>query len=265
MTEDSTAPSMSLVTPLGHEYWRDRAGNVFWCRLFDAELNVYRGQYRVNGVDLDSFEPLNHNWSRDARRVYCQASRLMADRESFKILNAIYARDRRFIYYLGGKAKGIDRESFEVLDRGEVPSTGRRPDGVEHKGYARDRSSVYFHDMLCGKPRAIRHADPATFEVLDAADSISRDKNSVFWEERRTKGADPASLEVLGGGYYRDRVRVYYAERALPEADRDTFTVVDANHYLARDCFNKYESGMREGDSDGLQSHQAGSGELNRR
>ena len=94
---------------------------------------------------------LNHNWARDARYVYVQNNRLKADRDSFEILNHIYTRDRESVFYLSGTAKEIDRDSFEVLD------PGQQPDGpcthtdyltgvtvkVDWYGYARDAINVY--------------------------------------------------------------------------------------------------------------------------
>ena len=200
MSYPSDTPVMRLVTPIGHDFWRDAAGKVYYSHLFDRELNVIRGHWVIRGADPATFEVLNQNWARDARHVYIHDRRLKADRESFEILNHIYARDRDSVFYLSGTAKEIDRDSFEVLD------TGQQSDGpctytnyltgvtikADWYGYARDATNVYFHEMLCGKPRIIRKADRDSFEVVEG--QFSRDKDWVFMRETRVKSADRATF-----------------------------------------------------------------------
>lgn len=250
MTDDSAAPVMRLVTPLGHDYWRDSAGRVYYSHLTDDRLNVIRGHNLIPGVDLASFEVLNRNWARDAKHVYVLSSRLRADRDSFEVLNTLYARDRDWVFYLGGKAKDIHRDSFEVLDSGEQPDgpctavdhlTGA-VSRVDFFGYARDRSRVYFHEMLIGKPRAIRFADRETFEVVTG--EFARDKDWVFLRETRVRAADRATFESLGGGFYRDHRHVFYDTEIIAGADRESFVVVDPYKHYARDRHSLYSCGM---------------------
>lgn len=105
-----------------------------------------------------------------------------------------------------------DGDSFEVL---------------ADKNYARDKGQVYF------KGKALRGADPATFELL--REGYGKDKREVFLETEPVIMADPASFEVLAFPYTRDRERVFCGTIPLPlrGAEVQAFRVTNTDQLMA--------------------------------
>ena len=195
-------------------------GDSFVSYLTDGEsLYTGRGQ-RVPG-DLATLELLNHLWARDKKSVYCAGSRIKADRKTFRVLNAIFAKDKDSVYFIEGPAKYIDASSFEVLDEGMYSTSGYLNE-VTYHGYGRDKSNVYFQDMMSGKPRLVRGADRDTFRHVQFSYGV--DASYVYREEKRLPKADPKSFQVLTELFSRDKRRVYYGNRPIVDADPETFS-----------------------------------------
>ena len=103
----------TVSVPWSNEHYHLRDGKVRW-----------RG-YEVKGADPLTFEPLNHIWARDAKRVYTQPSvNKLADRATFEVLNCIFAKDKSRVFYLSGWVKEADAASFRVLDQGRILGSG---------------------------------------------------------------------------------------------------------------------------------------------
>lgn len=76
------------------------------------------------------------------------------------------------------------------------------------KNYALDKNQVYFQG------KALRGADPATFELLRAG--YGKDSKEVFLDTEPVVRADPGSFEVLDFPYARDREHVFCGTVPLP-------------------------------------------------
>jgi DKNYY family len=72
---------------------------------------------------------------------------------------------------------------------------------LSDKNYAVDQHQVYYQG------RALRGADPATFQLLTGG--YGKDKREVFLDTEPVVLADPATFEVLAFPYARDRERVF--------------------------------------------------------
>lgn len=209
--------------------------------------------------DLQEYTPRNHfkeddwelgnYWTQD-NQVYFRSTPLWeADKESFRLFrNGIFAKDRLHCYWLdsrlkgvnpqtfrplnfafmtddtriwtmNGLVKGVDTTTFEVLDDGYAfqSETFRLP-----FGFARDRKRV-FHVDCNGKVIWVRRADPASFEVL--GDGFGRDKDRVFFAEDALPWVRVTHWERLSGLYSRDDRRVYHGP-AMLDADVATFHVL---------------------------------------
>ena len=95
---------------------------------------------------------------------------------------------------------------------------------VTYHGYGRDKSNVYFQDMMSGKPRLVRGADRDTFRHVQFSYGV--DASYVYREEKCLPKADPKSFQVLTELFSRDKRRVYYGNRPIVDADPETFLVL---------------------------------------
>ena len=76
-----------------------------------------------------------------------------------------------------------------------------------------------------------------------------KDKNNVYYQGKKFKGADPKTFEVLESGHSKDKNNVYYYKEKIEEADSETFEItispydrLNANHE-AKDKNHKYHYG----------------------
>ncbi len=203
-----------------------RQGSVFW------------NGHVIDGVDLNSFVALNHQWAMDSSGVFSGNRRMRkVDRDSFEVLNEIFARDRNFVYYIMGIAKGVDAESFAVLDDGVFfESAGRLPC---YRGYAKDKNGINFLDKMSGKPRTVRGADQESFARLKF--EYARDCRRAYYYGWQIRGSDPGTFIVLNAGFTKDRKHVYYAGKIVDGADPATFEVVPAPKGHLHDVFGRDE------------------------
>ena len=166
-------------------------------------------------------EELNHLWSRDEQHVYCVEKRIRASRESFRVLNEIFAMDEAHVYYINGKADWIDARTFEVLDDGFYAAPDEWDNRRIYHGYARDKNNVYFHDMMFGKPKAIKGADPRTIVRLKW--DYAADSKHVYFSGSRLPSCDPRTVKIFSNLFARDARHCFYLNRKIGDADSNTF------------------------------------------
>jgi hypothetical protein len=184
--------------------------NIHEGRVYYRTDTAGNDVYLLKQADAKSFEELNHLWGRDARSVFCAFTRVKAaDRGSFEVLNAIFARDRQSVYHAEGILKEADRDTFQVLDSGEQVIDG----WPKWRGYASDKDNAYFHDLMGGKPRAIKKADLESFRTLSQIYAV--DARAVYCEGQVLKPADPKTFEVLGNTYARDKHHGFWGSRVI--------------------------------------------------
>ncbi len=138
---------------------------------------VYIHGKRLPGVDRDSFTPLSEFFAKDKNHIFKQDEIILpeANAEDFELLEYYdFGKDKNHIYYLAHlqpfAIKGIDVESFEILER----------------GFLRDKNHVYVTHQYSSITR-LEQADAASFEVTgyeDSTDSDARDKNHYYYGEK---------------------------------------------------------------------------------
>jgi hypothetical protein len=166
----------------------------------------------IAGADPASYQVLPHSYGRDVRRVFLEGQPLaVRDPASFEVLDRSFTRDAQRAYHEGREIAGSDGASFEVID-----PAGR---------YARDRQHV-FHTLEASRQSVSGAARPA-LQVL--------------------KGANPASLQVLGRAYARDGQRVWWAGQPVAGVDAASFAVEEDStlEHDARDARARYSRGVR--------------------
>lgn len=206
--------------------YRECDGAVAWLPAQESYQNVFR---RVK-LDLKTIEVVNHDFIKDANRVYRQGVLLRGiTPEGFRTYNAIYTGNHQVIYTPYGDAKIAHPASFEALDSG-VPQ-GKRQFPYS---YGRDEEFVYFFTCSTDTRHAVKLKacrNPRIFSVLSGKYGV--DDLHVYYGEVVVKKADPNTFAVLTDGYARDHRHVYIGNRLL-EADANTFTVLREGY--AADC-----------------------------
>lgn len=198
--------------------YRECDGEVAWLPEQESHQNLFR-QVKI---DLETMEVVNHDFIKDAKRVYRQGVLLRGiSPEGFRAFNAAYTGNHQVIYTPYGDGKIAHPASFEVLDSGTPPGVKQFP-----YSYGRDEEFVYFFTCATDTRHAVRLRacqDPKAFSVLSG--KYGKDDRHVYYEHLTVKKADPKTFLVLSNGYARDAARVYIGDR-LMDADAKTFTVL---------------------------------------
>lgn len=151
----------------------------------DKDHVIFRGKV-LAGADPETFVFIDHFYAKDKSAVYSGATRLTNRVEEFRRLPiGPWATDGRSYFYKGTKLEG---EGFEKI-----------PNGDE---YARTSTRVYNRD------RALV-ADPASFEVIEASVSMTKDRNRVYFRDIPIEGADPSTITQIRGYLFKDKRAVY--------------------------------------------------------
>lgn len=179
----------------------------------------------AEGLDVDSFEALSVEYTRDKERVYFKVispgAFLVivlpeADPATFEPLAFNLARDKNHVWL-------NDRIQWEA-----DPSTLVLVDG----GRAfKDKDSVHYADQT------INGADPATFTHIGSG--YYRDKNHIYWCMDPIPDADLSTFEVLGDSFVaKDRSHVYRSGEPMPDLDAATIKLIlhdPAGHQILSD------------------------------
>jgi hypothetical protein len=176
----------------------------------------------IKGADAESFRCYLSGYAVDKKNCYSSGKRLKADRATFEVLNFTYSKDKNNVWAMGIRIPTADPKSFEVCDDGAFLLSD--DDTLVWYGYGKDKNGVYYYDYD-GKPTLLKKADPATFESL--GDKLfGRDAQHVFINAAVLPKADPATWDVIAGGYSRDAKRVFFQKETLPAADPKRFKVL---------------------------------------
>lgn len=185
----------------------------------------YDREFRLVKIDPGTMTVLNHDFIKDASRVYRQGVLLRGvSPQGFRVLNGVYTGGPGGIWTPYGDAKVAHPETFEVLDSGGVPEGAVFP-----QSYGRDGEFVYFFTGSTDTPRAIRVRgckDPAAFRVLSW--QYARDEEHVYYQGAVVKKADPATFVILGQRYARDQKHLFLGDRLLEEGP-EGFVVPEEN------------------------------------
>ncbi len=245
---------------------------------FDSQGNLIKdqwvscGEWRsldrpsllINGVDLDSIEPLHCFYAKDKDHVYYRSDNIIdpqgptgpeeiegADPNSFELLTFPYSRDDDQFFFYWKEVENIDLESFQLLESPGVNSE------APFTYYAKDTNHVYYYGKI------IPQADPNTFErlFLEGLEfelfeefrftNYSRDKNHVFFGSQIVEGADPESFQLVNAYYSADDNNVYRYGEKVDDWDGASFEIIDdvfmrdVNHVYYEDYKNLEEDGSQ--------------------
>lgn len=190
--------------------YRECDGEVCWM----PQRQSYEREFRTVKIDVSAIVVLNHDFIKDASRVYRRGLLLKGVRpENFRILNGVYIGGADGIWTPYGNAKIAHPESFEALDDGTIPEGEYFP-----KSYGRDAEFAYFFDGStdCAHAYRLRACkDPAAFAVLSRF--YARDGKKVYYMDTAIKGADPATFRVTAPHDGQDKKHRYHASLVANE------------------------------------------------
>ncbi len=188
----------------------------------------------VKDADSESYEILNHIWSKDKNFLYQRGLKLgLPDTDSFTVLNECFAKEKQTVYTIAGIFKDVkDPSSFTVCDDGIHPETAPAKtqestsliiddDWIEdedihlsHGGYAKDNVNAYFFSEIISE-----------FDELHDGKS-GEGKPQIFERFTVIKNIDPESFKSLTLGFARDKHKVFYLGQELTDCDSDSFEII---------------------------------------
>ena len=212
--DDSDGASFTVVSDTEA---RDRH-SVYHCDTY-RNAQEYRSIQRlrivrIEGADAATYISLGKGYARDQHSVYMIGLPFKArDPASFEPLDGDFGRDAHRGYYAREEIPGSDGPSFEGVD-------------ARDSAYARDRTSVYYG-----------------YRDQESLDATGKPRRVV----RTLRGAQPATLRVLGRDYAADRRHVWHQGQTVVGADPATFTVEasDEGSFDAKDKSGLWNAGQR--------------------
>ncbi len=215
--ENSQGPSFEALSE--HEA-RDRS-SVFWADTYRKGQEYYTVRHvRVQpilGASPASYRSLGYGYGSDGRSAFYEGLPFQVrDPASLVVIDGRFAHDAQRAYYERVEIAGSDGASFALVDLHEA----------EH---ARDRSQVFHAHMQVPAVSGPGQMPKPVVRVL--------------------RGANPATVEVLGRGYARDGQRVWWRGLPLAGVDATSFEVSSqfAGALDARDARSVYAAGVRRG------------------
>jgi hypothetical protein len=225
-------PVLSTDADLGHGYVR-RDGAIHFIgggitgtganatridtpspRLLRKVVMSKFGSFKTaEGLDVNSFEVLCEEYTRDKNRVYYKVISNdefivivlpEADPASFELLGGGLSRDKKLVWYNSDIQHGVDAATVEPIEGGPV---------------YRDKNSVFYQYT------AIAGADPASFKHIGSG--YYADRKRVYWCTDPIPGTDPANFEVMGDSFIaKDRSKIYRSGVPLPGYDAASFELI---------------------------------------
>ncbi|MDF2456851.1 MAG: rane protein [Cytophagaceae bacterium] len=139
-------------------------------------------------------------------------------------------------------SRGISNYDYFIY-QDEVYFNGDRIKGADAKTfthynafsyYSKDKNHVYYEN------KKLSDADAPTFGPLlnDEAQNYWRDKHHAYYKWNKIPSADGATFTYLGHQYACDKKQVYYEGQVVKDADRNTFQAMEG--YLGKDAFHVF-------------------------
>lgn len=202
----------------------------------DKNKVYYNGEILTN-ADADSFAQINDRsgYAKDKNNIFLHGKilNIEIDRASLVIMFGAI-KDSRHVYiedYDGNLdlASDIDAPTFQHV--GTSCEVIRSSD-IE---YYKDKYRVYVVAANTNDGpnyKSIDSVDVSSFHILQTGSlsnaSYAKDKNVVYSScyGNILKEADPATFQILGKKYARDKSHMYYRDRIINGADMSTFVII---------------------------------------
>ena len=194
-------------------------------REIEKEGNFYRVlDIQYFPADMDTFQDINGEYGKDKDRVYFEKNEIYeADLASFVIVKGNISKDKNFVYNMGDRIYLEEEDEFIIENenlRKKIDSITLKVFNSPDKNsvrYIGDKNGIYY---ILNDAQRIKGADFKTFEELGY--SYAKDKNSIYFENRKIKGADISSFEVLNDGYAKDKNSFYLEGEKVKGVNKST-------------------------------------------
>ena len=201
-----------------------------------------------------------------AVNVSYAGSNTKIDKATFQEIDATYSKDKNGVYVWENsgwkKLEELDPITFQIINvSGSVRQYLKDKNGIYiidgdsdnlvleklpydsqtfeviNKLYTRDKNNIYYSD------RRIIGADLSTFQI--GSDGFSKDKNNIYLEGKRILGIDKDTVKIIELPYIEDKNNVYYRNKKIEGADKNTFELTYdfksvVNGYYSKDKNNVY-------------------------
>jgi len=176
-------------------------------------------------IDHATGKYLGRNYFIDKDQVLHYGTQLKgANPKRFRMLDHGYVHDDERVYHASRLMHNCDPATFEVID----------------ELYARDKNTLYLDWQV------VKGANPTGFKYLnDKSYIFITDGRNVFHRTKMLNGADLASWEYIDYNYSKDKNHVYYSERKVAGANPSTFVYKRGEGFDAEDGKNQYKVGKR--------------------
>ena len=170
---------------------------VYWCDTYRKGQEYWSIKHlridRIAGAHAATYTSLGKGYARDQQRVYADGVPFkVRDPATFEPLGGDFAHDAQRGYYARVEIPASHGPSFETIDERDV-------------AYARDRANGYYGYR----------------DIDSLREANARPRDLV----RRLRGAEPAALRVLGGGYAADTRQVWHRGQPVAGADASSFAI----------------------------------------
>ena len=217
---------------------------------------VYGRGIAIAGADPSSFMVIKAGspYGKDKNNVYFNGSSLVsiegADVTSFQVLDAeesgvkVFGKDKQAVYFQGNKINDMDPNSFETIN------------GSYYTPFIKDEKNVYSITDYGTQLRKLEDIDSRTFKVFPGNGPFDyfNDKNGVYFVDdsgklQKINDADPTTFKVVGMFYSKDKNNVYFRDKKLAGADPATFEFGweegGISYSMARDKNGHYQEGIK--------------------
>ena len=222
-------PKVDSKTFETFEYWpvyfRDKNNVYYENELYKMSLK------KIEGVDRNSFEILNSEFSKDKNNVYYYGNKMKGiSPDGFEFVGnkfvfknhedfISFLKDKNNVYYLKGKIGkekyeivplNFDSKSFKYSNKGFYELTN-----LNYTGYFEDKNGVYYFNGLAKLTpnnilSKVENADIPSFVQYMAG--YAKDKNKVYCGTKEVKGADVesfAAFTIDGEDIIKDKNKIY--------------------------------------------------------
>lgn len=187
--------------------------------VYADQYHVYLYDKMVEGIDGASFQLVDLHYASDATQHFMirtddlgkkHFDKIDCDYPSFEILEYPYAKDKVNLYYEGYKVKGLNSTQVRLLGH----------------GYLTDGESIFY------KNRPLAGADAGSFLVFQENENflgehvLARDKNRIYIQDKPHADADVQTFKILNENYNKDSKYVYFKEKRIKGADSESFEVL---------------------------------------
>ena len=174
----------------------------------------------IKNADLATFELYVGWFAKDKNHCYFRGSVFkQADVKTFEVLNWAFAKDRHNVYTNKGILKEANPQTFEAMCDGYYKGFF-----IDPRGYGKDANHVFLY-IYGTKTIKLKGADVDTF--VHVVGLFGKDKNSVFWNGKKLKGANPKTWGLLknDSAYSADDKNAYCGSDKIKGVDVDTFEI----------------------------------------